>query len=192
MDRQTTIYLVRHAESAPSPDVPEPDWPLSARGAAQAAALVAALRAVDARAIYSSPYRRAMQTVAPLAAELGMAVSAVDALRERSLGGMFPDADLPAMFARCWADVEFAPPGGESNAACARRVAGAMAALAERHPGEAIVVASHGNALTLYLGTIDPSVGIAYWRAMRNPDLFRVVYDGGRPTWNGARLAAGG
>jgi 2,3-bisphosphoglycerate-dependent phosphoglycerate mutase len=190
MDRRTTLYLVRHAESAPSNDVPEPDWPLSARGVAQAAALVPALRGLGARAIYSSPYRRAVQTVAPLGAALGLTVTAVDALRERSLGRMFPDSELPSVFARCWAEPEFAPPGGESNAGCARRVAGALAELAGRHPGEAIVVASHGNAVTLYLGTIDPSVGIAFWRAMRNPDLFRVVYDGDCPAWDGARWPA--
>lgn len=188
MDRRTTIYLVRHAESAPSPQVPEPDWPLSARGVAQAEALVPVLRGLGARAIYASPYCRAIATVEPFAAALGLTVSAVDALRERSLGGLFPDADLPAIFQRCWAEPAFAPPGGESNAACAQRVAAALAELAARHAGEAIVVASHGNALALFLGTIDASIGIAYWRAMRNPDLFCVVYDGDRPTWNGARL----
>jgi hypothetical protein len=57
-----------------------------------------------------------------------------------------------------------------------------------RHRGEAIAVASHGNALAIYLGTIDASFGIEQWRAMRNPDLFRVVYEGERPTWDGTRL----
>src|SRR5690349_3047397 len=83
---RTTLYLVRHAESAPSDDVPEPDWPLSARGVAQASALAPAMRGLGITAIYSSPYLRARHTVAPLAEALGLPVTVRDALRERALG----------------------------------------------------------------------------------------------------------
>jgi len=36
----TTLYLIRHAQSLPSPQQPEPDWPLSPLGLEQAAGLV--------------------------------------------------------------------------------------------------------------------------------------------------------
>lgn len=188
MEPRTTVYLVRHAESEPSPEVPEPSWPLSTRGQAQAAALVPAMRGLGLLAIYSSPYLRARQTVAPLALALGAEVTVVDALRERALGRVVAGADHADMVARYWADPDFALPGGESNAACARRVAQAVAQLALRHPGETIAVASHGNAIALYLGTIDPGFGWEQWRKMRNPDLFRVVYQRGRATWDGTRV----
>jgi 2,3-bisphosphoglycerate-dependent phosphoglycerate mutase len=188
MVRLTTIYLVRHAESQPSAEVPEPAWPLSSRGLAQAQALVPVMRELGIVAVYSSPYLRALHTVAPLAAALGLEVSTVDALRERTLGS-YIDGDHRTVIERCWADASFAPPGGESNLACARRVAQAIAELATSHRGETIAVASHGNALALYLGTIDPGFGFAQWRAMRNPELFCVVHDGERATWDGARLA---
>lgn len=64
----------------------------------------------------------------------------------------------------------------------------AIGELATRHRGEAIAVASHGNALAIYLGTLDPSFGIEQWRSMRNPDLFRVIHEGERATWDGTRL----
>jgi 2,3-bisphosphoglycerate-dependent phosphoglycerate mutase len=188
MDRRTTIYLVRHAESQPSADVPEPAWPLSARGQAQAQALVPAMRELGAAAIYSSPYLRAAQTVAPLAAALGKEVLVVDALRERRLGRLESGADHRAMVERCWADAGFTPRGGESNAACARRVTQAISELAVRHRGETIALASHGNALAIYLATIDPGFGFEQWRSMRNPDLFRVEYEGERAMWDGTRL----
>ena len=139
MTRPTTIYLVRHAESRPSAEVREPDWPLSERGREQARALVAAMQGLGIDAIYSG-------------------------------------------------DRDFALPDGESNRACARRMVQAIDALAARHPGETIALASHGNALALYLGSLDPSFGYAQWRAMRNPDLFRVVYEAGRASWDGASL----
>lgn len=186
--QRTTIYLVRHAESQPSVDVPEPAWPLSARGLAQAQALVPAMHGLGTTAIYSSPYVRATQTVAPLAAALGVEVRVVDALRERALGRLDRGVDHRPMIERCWADASFALPGGESNTACARRVVQAIAQLATLHRGEAFAVASHGNALAIYLGTIDAGFGFEQWRSMRNPDLFRVVYEGERAIWDGTRL----
>jgi 2,3-bisphosphoglycerate-dependent phosphoglycerate mutase len=188
MDQRTTIYLVRHAESQPSADTPEPAWPLSARGIAQAQALVPAMRGLGTTAIYTSPYLRAAQTVAPLAAALGMDVQVVDELRERALGRVDVGVDHRTMIERCWSDPGFAFPGGESNAACAQRVVQAIARLATRHRGEAIAVASHGNALAIYLGTIDTSFGFEQWRSMRNPDLFRVVHEAERASWDGTRL----
>lgn len=188
MAARTTIYLVRHAESAPSDDVPEPDWPLSTRGLVQAAALVPAMRELGIAAIYSSPYRRALHTVAPLAEALRLTISAVDALRERALGRVDREMERTDLLARHWADPGFALPGGESNVACARRVAHAIAQLALLHRGEAIAIASHGNALALYLGTIDPCFRFEQWQAMRNPDLFRVTYEDGQPVWDGTRL----
>lgn len=187
MDRRTTIYLVRHAESQPSAEVPEPAWPLSARGLVQAEALVPVMRELGIVAIYASPYLRALRTLQPLGAALGLEVSVVDALRERTLGS-YIDGDHRAVIERCWADASFAPPGGESNLACARRVTQAIGELAARHRGETIAVASHGNALALYLGTIDPGFDFAQWKAMRNPDLFCVVHDGEHATWDGARM----
>jgi 2,3-bisphosphoglycerate-dependent phosphoglycerate mutase len=188
MDRRTTIYLVRHAESEPSADTPEPAWPLSARGLAQATSLVPAMHGLGISAIYSSPFPRALQTVAPLAAALAVDVSVIDALRERALGRVQFGDDIGSIVQRCWADASFALPGGESNAACTGRVVQAIAQLATRHGGKSIAVASHGNALALYLGTLEPSFGYEQWRSMRNPDLFRVVYDQDRATWDGLRL----
>lgn len=189
MTRPTTIYLVRHAESLPSADVPEPDWPLSERGREQAQALIGAMRALDLDAIYSSPYPRAVHTVMPLAEAIGKQVTVVPALRERilcrrNLGDQFwPTID------RYWADPDFALPDGESNRACALRMTRAIDDLAARHRGEVIALASHGNALALYLGQLDSSFGYAEWRAMKNPDLFRIGYGVGRATWDGTRLA---
>ena len=63
MSPNTRLYLVRHAESAPSPDLPEPEWPLSDDGRVQAEALVPTLAKLDISAAYSSPYPRAVDTV---------------------------------------------------------------------------------------------------------------------------------
>ena len=180
----TVVYLVRHAESLPSAELPEPDWPLSPRGVEQARALVPAMHGLGIRAIYSSPYPRAFHTLAPLAHALGQEIAVFGPLHERVLARRNLSRDeYWSTLQRSWADPDFALPDGESNRACACRMAAAVNEIAALHAGETIALASHGNALALYLGTLDPSFGFEAWRAMRNPDLFRVVFESDRASF---------
>ena len=66
-DELTTFILIRHAEKA---DGPNPG--LTKEGQARAERLNALLKATDVGAIYSSPYKRTLSTVAPLAKEKGL------------------------------------------------------------------------------------------------------------------------
>jgi 2,3-bisphosphoglycerate-dependent phosphoglycerate mutase len=79
----TSFILIRHAESPWSDD---DNRPLSAAGLTAAESLPERLAAFSIDAIYSSPYRRSMQTVVPLAGRRGLEVCEVFELRERMLG----------------------------------------------------------------------------------------------------------
>ena len=79
-----TIFLVRHG-SAGSRDDSDPadhDRPLDEAGLGQAAELTEWLRHEDVTRIVSSPYRRCVQTVQPLADLLGVPVELCDAVAE--------------------------------------------------------------------------------------------------------------
>jgi len=168
------LYLLRHAESTVSPDEPESDWPLSETGRNQAQALVDRLADCRVDAIYSSPYRRAVATVQPLAADRDLSVRTDDRLRERELTNRWLDDHREAL-RRVWNDFSLALPGGESSAACQRRVGAALDDLRSRHGGgERVLVSSHGNAIGLYLNRLDSSFGFEAWTEMQNPDLFAV------------------
>jgi len=171
----TDILLIRHAQSAPSDDIPEADWPLSEKGVQQALALAEAapLQCVDH--IYSSPYRRAVDTVAPLAARLGLTVTTVPELRERKLTDV-PRDDWEHLLRQAWADHDFALPGAESGRVVQARMDAALLDLAARHPGGKLAVVSHGNAIALLLNRLDPDFGFEAWKAMRNPDIFSVTW----------------
>ena len=188
MTRPTTIYLVRHAQSQPSADVDEPQWPLSERGSEQARALVPAMRSLGIATLYSSPYPRAIHTLAPLAEALGKPLIVEHALHERVLSRRNLGDQWWPTIERYWRDPDFALDDGESNRACTRRMRDAIDRLAARHLGETLALASHGNAIALYLGTIDPGFGFEQWRAMRNPDLFCIRYQDGCASWDGTRL----
>ena len=72
------LYLVRHAHSVWTSDEMRP---LSQAGFDDARRVADILAPLRPGAIYSSPYRRAQQTVEPLAGALGMSIQVVEDLR---------------------------------------------------------------------------------------------------------------
>lgn len=172
----TCLYLLRHAESAPSRELAEAEWPLSQRGHEQASGLVATLQTLGVARIRSSPYLRALDTIRPFARSVGLDVEIDERLRERCLSDGFVD-DFLALLERSWSDLDFRTARGESARQCQARV---MAAVRDglahsRETGETVLVSSHGNAIGLCLRAVDGSFGFSQWRAMRNPDLFALV-----------------
>lgn len=178
----TTIYLVRHAASAPSALVPESDWPLSDAGNRQAQALVPQLAQLAIDQVITSPYRRAVATIEPFARTANLPITTEIDLRERKLTESTDD-DWLALLKRVWDNPTHAEPNCESNVDCQTRVVACLTRLARAHPGRTIVAASHGNAISLMLNTIDPSFGFEDWRAMRNPDCFALRYSQSRWHW---------
>jgi 2,3-bisphosphoglycerate-dependent phosphoglycerate mutase len=178
----TTIYLIRHAQSLPRPEQEEPDWALSPVGEEQARGLVPVLRALNIRRLYSSPYRRCRDTLAPYAAAAGLEVVLESRLRERRIAGGWI-SDFREVWRRSWEDLSFALDGGESSWTCRRRIAAAVEAIVARHPGETIGVGSHGNAIALFLHYVDPTFTVADASAIRTPEISRVVHADGRFAW---------
>jgi len=88
-DKTTTVYVVRHAEKAkPGANVSAAeakDPELTEAGKVRADALVAALGTTKLTAIFSSPYKRTLQTVAPVANAQGLDVQTVDAADVKAL-----------------------------------------------------------------------------------------------------------
>lgn len=76
------IALVRHADAGKRGSQPDAERALTARGLAQAGALVKQLAALKLERILSSPYVRCRQTVEPLAAARGLRVEAAEVLAE--------------------------------------------------------------------------------------------------------------
>jgi 8-oxo-dGTP diphosphatase len=79
-----TLLVVRHADAGDRMAWrgDDRDRPLTARGEAQAAALVGLHAERPVTRVLTSPYRRCVQTVEPLASARGVEVEEVDALAE--------------------------------------------------------------------------------------------------------------
>lgn len=163
------LYLIRHAHADWQPS---DDRPLSAQGLRQAQRVDRVLEAVRPEVIYSSPARRAMQTVQPIAERRGLAIRLEPDLRERELSsepvGHFDDAVRAT-----WSSFDFAYPGGETNRAAQERALAVLRRLARSHT-EPVIVGTHGNLLALVLAAVDASLGFDFWHALSFPDIFRL------------------
>lgn len=172
------LLLVRHCESSGQ----AADAPLTERGHAQAAALAVALARHPIDRVIASPYRRAVESIAPFARAAGLPVEIDDNLREHRLADPPIEAWRDAV-ARCFEDEAFRAPGGESGAetlARAWRAVDAARASGARLP----VLASHGQILSHLLRAIDGRFGFEEWSRMTNPDVFRIeLRDDGRFGW---------
>ena len=68
----TTIYLLRHAHTTPSPRyAPDFDWPLDVHGRRQAEQLVPFLSELAIDAVLSSSQKRMVETVKPFCDDAG-------------------------------------------------------------------------------------------------------------------------
>lgn len=169
-----TIYLVRHAHADWTPSEARP---LSSRGRASALWLAERIGSRAMAAIYSSPARRATQTVAPLAERRGLTPIVVDDLRERELlvpsGLTFEDA-----VAQVWATPDASLPASESNRVAQTRGLNALKAIMSAHPRDDVVVSTHGSLLTLVLNGFDQRIGYEFWQRLSFPDVYAARVDG--------------
>jgi len=170
------LILVRHCASSGQ----SPDAPLTEAGVRAAEGLVERLARLDPDAVYSSPYVRAMTTVSPFAERAGLPIRKEPRLHERVLAAE-PLDDWLEHIRRSYDDVDHRPgPGGETLREVEARGCAALADIAangHRLP----IAASHGNLISAILRAADPRFGFEDWRRLRNPDLFEVTIEGGRP-----------
>jgi len=187
----TTLILVRHAQSAPDPSLPERDWPLSDKGRAQAAALAPVLAELGIEALVSSPYIRAVETLRPYAEAASLPIEVDEDLCERRLGGWIENpAEVEEAVRRMHADLDFSLAGGETGRACLARFRAGLARAVAANPGRTIAVGSHGGVLSHLLAHLTDDLPPAFWRRVRNPHLF--IFDASAELrWTGERTLDG-
>lgn len=108
----TRAYFVRHAE----PNYSNHDdalRELSPKGMQDRALVTAFLQDKQIDAVYSSPYKRAVDTVRDFAERYGHEIHTMDAFRERKVDSGWID-DFDAFARRQWEDFTFKLLDGES------------------------------------------------------------------------------
>lgn len=156
------LLLVRHGESTGNAEgrlQGHSDFPLTPRGLEQARRLAARLSDVPIAAVYTSPLARAAQTAAAVAEPHGLPVLDLPGVQEYDMGphvsglawreirDRYPDV-WAALIDRTGPYPKY--PGEEGREAFRRRVAGALWGLADRHPGEFVVVVTHAGPIAVF------------------------------------------
>jgi uncharacterized phosphatase len=153
----TELYLVRHGETdwnAARRIQGRTDIPLNETGREQAHRAGALLARRRWNAIYASPLGRAHETATIIGEHLGMhEVTHLEALIERNYGeaeGMGFD-EIEARYPE-----GVHAPGQETREVVAARVVPALLELAAQHPGERLILVSHGGAIRSVLQAVQP------------------------------------
>ncbi|MEO1233771.1 MAG: histidine phosphatase family protein [Myxococcota bacterium] len=177
MPEPTTLLLVRHGQTewnAANRVQGQTNSDLTELGRAQAEAVAKlldadapAVRSWEARptVLYASDLDRTQQTAAPISARLDLEPILDPRLREMHFGDLegltWPEleAKFPEVSMRLWGsatDPERPAPGegGESRVDMHRRSRSALEEIAERHPGETVVVVSHGGVISFFIRSV--------------------------------------
>lgn len=151
----STLLMVRHAESTANAEFRynrSDDEPLTELGwrQARAAGYRLAERYRPAH-LYCSHMCRARLTADAIAAEVGLPVVEIAGIEERHFGelrgkpwAVYREMTASLKIEELW---HHRAPGGESLVDVALRAAPVLTELADRHPGEQVIVVSHGGVM---------------------------------------------
>ena len=139
-------------------------------GSRQARDLAGVLSDMPIDLIKVSAFKRARQSVAPLAAKLGLPILIDPRLNERTLSPA-PISDWREAVRASFEDPDFRAPGGESAREVLKRGWACLDELAKGDYRLPLAV-THGNLMSLILHSLDAGFGYAGWANLTNPDVY--------------------
>ena len=176
----TTVFFVRHAE----PDLQNHDDAsrgLSAKGLKDRELVTAFLGDEEIHAVFSSPFKRALDTVQPLALRKGLLVQTVADFRERRVESGWIE-DFQGFCRKQWADFRYKLPEGECLSEVQSRNIAALSRLLTEYEGKTVVVGSHGTAMSTIINHYDSSFGYEDFEKIRGlmPWVVKFTFEGKR------------
>ena len=141
----THLYYVRHAQ----PDYSIHDdltRPLTEKGMRDCALVTDFLTDKSIDRVFSSPYKRAVDTVQPFAAQAHLPVTLIDDLRERRIDSVWID-DFESFCKAQWADFDYRYKDGECLREVQERNIEALQKILLTCAGQNIVIGGHGTAI---------------------------------------------
>ena len=179
----TDVYLIRHSLKMRSPiggktaafDLMQP---LSAEGEERAKKLLDFPELRGADFAVASTMSRSLATIRYLIEADDVPFSIDDRLREMPNGRRPENESFARFMDRIWAEPDFCYPGGESVRACRTRMDAAIREAVQNHPGEKLLIASHGRSIGAYFSGILEDFSEEFVRTINLPDVFHLTFDG--------------
>jgi broad specificity phosphatase PhoE len=183
----TILTLIRHGETSANTEGVwhgSTDTPLSERGRRQAASVAEYLlrQHPESTAVYSSPLTRTHDTARAIADRFSLGIQLDPALVEFDLGRWEGKTykelfEVHELWTHMKRDEHFRPHGGESPRAVTDRLSGALRRIHDAHPGERVVVVTHGGALSMVLAELIEGDYRRWGRVMSNCAVSELVIE---------------
>ncbi|MCK0473178.1 histidine phosphatase family protein [Halalkalibacter sp. APA_J-10(15)] len=171
------VYVIRHCEAEGQPPVS----PLTNRGLKQAIELAAFFENSKVERIISSPYKRAIQTIQPLAKQVNVEIEVNRQLKERVLSTNYL-SDWPEKLRNTFEDFELKFDGGESSQEAAKRITEVVEDVF-KGAFENTIIVSHGNLISLLLNSYNKDFGFNDWSNLSNPDVYLLKSENKKVTF---------
>lgn len=167
------VYLIRHCQA----EGQEPEARLTEDGVKQAQSLIRFFKEIEVNRMISSPFKRAVDSIQPLAESKGLDVHIHQQLSERVLSAdILPD--WLEKLEESFSDTELVFEGWESARAAEERLSEVVDAESKKE-GTTLIV-THGGILSHFLSKYDAGFGFGGWQRLSNPDVY--VFDSEQKT----------
>lgn len=174
----TNVYFVRHAK---------PDYlvhedlirPLTEEGIIDSKRVTDVLKDKNICKIYSSPYKRAMDTVKDLADTLKLNIIIKEDLRERTITDQWIE-DFNSFVKSQWEDFDYKLSKGESLREVQQRNVQALMEILCENEGNNIVIGTHGTALSTIINYYDESFDFSQFNRIKGimPWIVTIKFEG--------------
>lgn len=162
----TTIYFIRHAE----PNFNNHDdmaRELTPQGMQDSKLVTRFLSDKNIDIIFSSPYKRAIDTIRDFSEASGLEIQIVDDFRERKVDSCWIE-DFSAFCKAQWADFDYKLSDGETLREVQTRNVDALKRLLIDHRDKNIVIGTHGTALSTMINFYDKKFGYSDFEKIKN------------------------
>ena len=174
---KTKVYFVRHAQSDNSirEDMIRP---LTNKGVEDSYKVTDALMDKNITAIYSSPFKRAIDTIKDFAEKAELEIKIIEDFCERNVGEWVED--FRTYSKRQWEDFYFKISNGESLKEVQERNIKALFKVLEENQGRNVAIGTHGTALCTINNYFNPNFGYSdFWEMIdKMPYILCFSFDG--------------
>jgi 2,3-bisphosphoglycerate-dependent phosphoglycerate mutase len=174
----TQIYFIRHS----IPDLSIKDdllRPLTIDGIEKSNELVKIFERINIDIIFSSPYKRTLQTLEPISINRNMHINIVEDFRERKISNDWID-NFNEYCKNQWEDFTYKLENGESLSEVQFRNVQALNQILEEHSGKIIIIGTHGTALSTIINFYDKTFHYNEFMQIVDvmPYLIKIEFDG--------------
>lgn len=162
----TTIYFVRHSEPNYENHI-DLTRELTPVGLERCKLVNEFLEDKGVEVVFSSPLKRAIDTIQDFAVRHKLEINVIDDFRERSMSDVWIE-NIGDYFSRQWSDFDYRMPGGESLRDTQERNIRAVKTILLQNSGKTMIVGSHGTALSTIINYYNKGFGVEDFIRIKN------------------------